>query len=124
MPKCAENARCAYRFVLVAEDVDLNRESRAECLILKLAFRCNRTKNIQIMKLATFVRLSILIGTAGLCSYGLAGPASSSEPAQPDSDQAGVIAPATQIPSGVSPGLNARVTALLVSPAPRLNRRL
>jgi hypothetical protein len=60
------------------------------------------------MKLTTFVRLSILIGTAGLCSYGLAGPASSSGPAQPDSGLGGVMAPAVQLPSGVSPGFAAR----------------
>ena len=36
-----------------------------------------------------------------------AGPAVTSGPAQPDSGSGAVYAPATQIPSGVSPGLNA-----------------
>src|SRR5205807_3684995 len=57
------------------------------------------------MKLTIFL---IFAGSVGLISNAPAGPAVTSGPAQPDSGSGGVYAPATQIPSGVSPGLNAR----------------
>lgn len=57
------------------------------------------------MKLTMFL---IFAGSVGLISHLPAGPAVTSGPAQPDSGSGGVYAPATQIPSGVSPGLNAR----------------
>ena len=57
------------------------------------------------MKLTMFL---IFAGSVGLISNAPAGPAMTSGPAQPDSGSGGVYAPATQIPSGVSPGLNAR----------------
>jgi hypothetical protein len=57
------------------------------------------------MKLIIFL---IFVGSIASVADAFAGPAVSSGPAQPDSGQGAVYAPATQIPSGVSPGLNAR----------------
>jgi len=59
------------------------------------------------MKGDGFLLVAILGVSVGLASNATAGPAVSSGPAQPDSNGA-VYAPATQIPSGVSPGFNAR----------------
>jgi hypothetical protein len=59
------------------------------------------------MKGNGFLLVAIFGVTVGLVSNATAGPAVTSGPAQPDSGGA-VYGPATQIPSGVSPGFNAR----------------
>jgi len=59
------------------------------------------------MKGNGFLLVAILGVSVGLVSNATAGPSVWSGPAQPDSNGA-VYAPATQIPSGVSPGFNAR----------------
>jgi hypothetical protein len=91
MPICAKNARCAYRFVLVAEDVDLNREyyPLRKCLIdFKAGARCNRIENIKIMKLTIFL---VFVCCIGLISYVVAGPSLANGPgAQTDSDMYGM----------------------------------
>src|SRR5437764_2999466 len=57
------------------------------------------------MKLITFL---IIAGSVALISNAPAGPAVTSGPAQPDSGSGAIMAPAAPLPSGVSPGLNAR----------------
>src|SRR6266851_437335 len=70
------------------------------------------------MQSSGFLSVAIFGVSVGLVSIVTAGPAVSSGPAQPDSDQSGVMAPALQLPSGVSPGLNARDSVASQSGAP------
>jgi hypothetical protein len=69
------------------------------------------------MKGNGFLLVTIFGISVSLVSNATAGPAVSSGPAQPDSGGP-VYAPATQIPSGVSPGLNARDSVASQSGAP------
>ena len=70
------------------------------------------------MKGNGFLLVAIFGVSVGLVSNATAGPAVSSGPAQPDSGESGVMAPAAQLPSGVSPGLNARDSVASQSGAP------
>ncbi len=70
------------------------------------------------MKRNGFLLVTIFGISVSLVSNATAGPAVSSGPAQPDSGESGIMAPAAQLPSGVSPGLNARDSVASQSGAP------